>query len=138
MRIGIFGRSRNREVAVLSEALRQRGARPIVIGFHGYPHLHTLTWSEAIRFDDIAVPTPIELEHLNAVHLRPAVYGPMDDVSASRATHATVASHHRRQVERLALQLALSRHLARRVPVINPPRRVSLSSAEGVSARASG
>lgn len=120
MRIGIFGRAGDREVAALRDALKQRGVTPVVIDFKGYPHLHALTWLGSVRFDDIAVPTPIELTSLDAVHLRPAAYEAMSDASAAAADHATVARHHRRQGQRLSLQLAVCRRLATRMPVVNP------------------
>jgi glutathione synthase/RimK-type ligase-like ATP-grasp enzyme len=121
MRVGIFGRVGNAEVCALRDALERQGATATIVDFHGVPHLHTATWGDRFLFDDIKVREPIPMREQDAWHLRAAAQEVMSDAAAAGATRDTVARHHRRQVARLALQLAFARHFARQVPVVNPP-----------------
>jgi len=121
MRVGIFGRGGNAEVCALRDALVRQGATVTIVDFHGVPHLHTVTWGDRCFFDDIKLRDPIAMRDQDAWHLRAAAQEPMSDAAAAGATYETIARHHRKQVARLALQLAFARHLARRVPVVNPP-----------------
>jgi glutathione synthase/RimK-type ligase-like ATP-grasp enzyme len=121
MRVGILGRAGNAEVCALRDALEREGATPTIVDFHGLPHLHTVTWGDRFLFDDIKLRDPIAMRDQDAWHLRAAAQEPMSDAAAAGANRETVARHHRKQVARLALQLGLARHLASRVPVINPP-----------------
>ncbi len=121
MRVGIFGRAGNAEVCALRDALERQGTAATVVDFHGVPRLHTATWGDRFLFDDIKGTEPIAMRDQDVWHVRAAAVEPMSEESAARAEHGTVARHHRRQVARLALQLAIARHLGRHVPVINPP-----------------
>jgi glutathione synthase/RimK-type ligase-like ATP-grasp enzyme len=121
MRVGIFGREGNAEVCALRDAIEREGATATIVDFHGFPHLHTATWGARFLFDDIKLREPIAMREQDVWHLRVAAQEPMSDTAATGATRETIACHHRRQVARLALQLALARHLARRLPVVNPP-----------------
>ena len=123
-RIGIFGRKVDRQVTDLRDALTAAGAAAQVVDFHNFPrfNLATLQRPGPCPFDDLNQAKAVRLDRLDLVHLRGPCFTPLaPDASADQLTRQQVRAHHRQQVAALSFQLALARHLARRVPVISPP-----------------
>ena len=122
--IGIFGRKVDRQVTDLRDALDRLGVEPVVVDFHNFPRFNLVSLQrETVRWDDINLPCPAELDRLELVHLRSACSEELaPEATPSSLDAPKIAAHYRRQVARLALQLGLARRLARRVPVLNPVR----------------
>ena len=118
--IGLFGSAKDVHVRALSSALQREGASTVVVDFHGYPRLHTLSWDAELPFDDMRAPAPLSLSSLAAVHLRPAAFESMPEHDAASVDASAIARHHARQIARLSVQLSVARRLSRSVPVVNP------------------
>ena len=120
-RIGIFGRRPDQHVRALAEALERAGATPVVVDFHPFPRLQLATVSDRATFDDLRQPGTVELDELDLVHLRTTCFEDLDPSGELPTEGAEVGAYYRREVTKVAFQLALAERLAQRMPVLNPP-----------------
>ena len=119
-RVAILGRRNDAQVKALGRALEGLGAEVRVADFHSFPKLNQATWSDDISFDDILGPEPFSFRGVDVVHLRTTCFSDLEPDRAPR-TAAEVTRYYEHQVAKIALQLSLARHLARGIPVVNPP-----------------
>jgi len=121
LRIGIMGRRKDEHVRALAEALERAGATSVVVDFHPFPQLQLATVAERATFDDLRQPGTVELGELDLVHLRTTCFADLDDREELPSDGAEVGGYYRRELAKVAFQLALAERLSLRMPVLNPP-----------------
>ncbi len=133
-RIGLFGRKNDPHILAIEAAVRKAGGVPVVVDFHNFPRFNLVEMGSRLRFDDIHLPGVIDLDTLDAACLRTTCFtwptlpaagsrrkeqaGGAKDLERERTR---MTRQVRGEVVRIAVQTALMRVLARRIPVVNPP-----------------
>ncbi|MFH2007486.1 MAG: hypothetical protein ABI333_12950 [bacterium] len=120
VRVGILGRRRDEHVGALAEALERAGAAPVVIDFHPFPRHQLASLGAGASFDDLRRPGTVELDELDLAHLRTTCFADLDPSGELPAQAAEVGLYYRRELAKVAFQLALAERLALRIPVCNP------------------